>query len=42
MKFQKGDKVMNKFIDESKENKALNDDIVFGVFLIALIASTFI
>ena len=42
MKFQKGDKVVNKIINEENEAKALNEEIIFGVFLFGLIVATFI
>ena len=42
MTFHKDDKVINKFINESKEKKVFKAEIAFGVFLIASIVSAFI
>lgn len=42
MQFHKDDKVINKLIDESKENKMFKAEIAFGVFLIGSIVAAFI
>ena len=42
MKFQKGDKILNKFIKESDYNKQLNEEILFGLVIIASIVAAFI
>jgi len=40
--FKAGDKIINKFVDDKKEIKQLNEEIVFGLVIIALIVATFI
>ena len=42
MKFQKGDKILNKFIEDSEYKKQLNEEIIFGLVIIASIIAVFI
>ena len=40
--FKPGDKIVNKIVDDSNEIKQLNEEIGFGLFIIASIIAAFI
>ena len=40
--FKPGDKIINKFVDDKKEIKQLNEEILFGLFIIGLIIYNFL
>ena len=42
MKFQKNDKILNKFIKAEDYNNQLNEEIIFGLVIIASIIAAFI
>ena len=40
--FKANDKIVNKFINDKNETKQLNEEILFGLFIIGLIIYTFL